>query len=62
MNLIFITIDGARVDRIINGNNYKKLIKKSAFFPKTIVHASHTIAARPIMDMGSFNIINNLIF
>ena len=29
MNLIFITIDGARADRIIKGNNFQKIIAKS---------------------------------
>lgn len=54
MNLIFITIDGARADRIINGKNYKKLIKKSAFFPKTIAYAPYTIAAMHAIFTGTY--------
>jgi|APSaa5957512535_1039671.scaffolds.fasta_scaffold47011_2 arylsulfatase A-like enzyme len=54
MNLIFITVDGARADRIIHGNNYKKLIKKSAFFPKTITHAPYTIAAMHAIFTGTY--------
>ena len=45
MNLIFITIDGARCDRIINGLNYKKLISENAFFPNVIAYAPYTIGA-----------------
>ena len=45
MNVIFITIDGARVDRIKNGKNYKNIIQKSTFFPNVITYAPYTISA-----------------
>ncbi len=54
MNLIFITIDGARVDRIVNGNFYKKLINKSAFFSKTITYAPYTIGAMHAVFSGTY--------
>ena len=54
MNLIFITIDGARVDRIIHGNFYKKLIDKSAFFSKTITYAPYTIGAMHAIFSGTY--------
>lgn len=54
MNLIFITIDGARLDRIINGNFYKKLINKSAFFSKTITYAPYTIGAMHAVFSGAY--------
>lgn len=54
MNLIFITIDGARIDRIVNGNFYKKLINKSAFFSKTITYAPYTIGAMHAVFSGTY--------
>jgi len=54
LNLIFITIDGARLDRIINGNFYKKLIDKSVFFSKTITYAPYTIAAMHAVFSGTY--------
>ncbi len=54
MNLIFITIDGARLDRIINGNFYKKLIDKSTFFSKTITYAPYTIGAMHAIFSGTY--------
>jgi arylsulfatase A-like enzyme len=54
LNLIFITIDGARVDRIIHGNFYKKLIDKSAFFSKTITYAPYTIGAMHAIFSGTY--------
>ena len=54
MNLIFITMDGARVDRIVKGKNYSKLIKDSSFFPKTITYAPYTIAAMHAVFSGTY--------
>ena len=54
MNLIFITIDGARVDRIVQGKNYCKLIEKSAFFQTTITYAPFTIAALHAVFSGTY--------
>ena len=54
MNLIFITMDGARVDRILNGKYYQSLIKKSAFFSKVIAYAPYTIAAMHAVFSGEY--------
>jgi len=54
LNLIFITIDGARLDRIINGNFYKKFIDKSTFFSKTITYAPYTIGAMHAVFSGTY--------
>ncbi len=54
MNLIFIVIDGARHDRIVNGKNYSNLIANSTFFPKTITYAPYTIAALHAVFSGTY--------
>lgn len=54
MNLIFITIDGARVDRIVNGRNYDKIIKKSTFFSRVIAYAPYTIGAMHALFSGTY--------
>ena len=47
-------MDGARLDRIVNGKNYSNLISNSAFFPKTITYAPYTIAALHAVFSGSY--------
>lgn len=47
-------MDGARLDRIVNGVNYKKLIEKSAFFSKVIAYAPYTIAAMHAVFSGTY--------
>ena len=42
------------MDRIINGNFYKKLIDKSAFFSKTITYAPYTIGAMHAVFSGTY--------
>ena len=54
MNLIFITMDGARVDRIVKGKNYQKLIDKSSFFPKMITYAPYTIGSMHAIFSGTY--------
>lgn len=54
MNLIFITMDGARLDRIVRGVHYKKLIEKSVFFSKVIAYAPFTIAAMHAVFSGTY--------
>jgi arylsulfatase A-like enzyme len=54
LNLIFIMMDGARSDKIPLGKNYGDLIKKSAFFPKTITYAPYTIAALHAVFSGTY--------
>ena len=60
MNLIFITIDGARCDRIINGLNYKKLISENAFFPNVIAYAPYTIGAMHSIFSGVYGSKNGV--
>ena len=60
MNLVFITMDGARHDRIIHGKNYRKLISKSAFFPKVIAYAPFTIAAMHAVFSGVYGFKNGV--
>ena len=60
MNLVFITMDGARHDRIIHGKNYKKLISKSAFFSKVIAYAPFTIAAMHAVFSGVYGFKNGV--
>jgi len=54
MNLILITVDGARVDRIVSGKNYSKIIKKSAFFSRVITYAPYTIGAMHAIFSGTY--------
>ena len=60
MNLIFITIDGARQDRIINGENFQKLISNNTFFPKVITYAPFTIAAMHAVFSGVYGFKNGV--
>ena len=60
MNLVFITMDGARYDRIIHGKNYKKLISKNVFFPKVITYAPFTIAAMHAVFSGVYGFKNGV--
>lgn len=47
-------MDGARVDRIIKGKNYKKIIEKSSFFSKVIAYAPYTLAAMHAIFSGTY--------
>lgn len=47
-------MDGARLDRIVEGKNYSKLISNSTFFPKTITYAPYTIAALHAVFSGTY--------
>ena len=47
-------MDGARVDHIVNGTNYSKLIEKSLFFSKVITYAPYTIAALHAVFTGTY--------
>jgi len=54
MNLIFVMMDGARIDRITKGKNYQNLISKSVFFSKCIAYAPFTIAAMHAVFSGEY--------
>jgi len=60
MNIVFITMDGARVDRIIKGKNYKKIISQSAFFSKVITYAPFTISAMHAVFSGVYGFKNGV--
>lgn len=60
LNLIFITIDGARKDHIIKGEKYQELIKKSSFFSKVIAYAPYTIAAMHAIFSGTYGTKNGV--
>jgi len=60
MNVVFMTIDGARCDRIINGLNYKKLISENAFFPNVIAYAPFTIGAMHAIFSGVYGSKNGV--
>jgi len=47
-------MDGARLDRIVNGKNYSTLINNGTFFPKTITYAPYTIAALHAVFSGTY--------
>ncbi len=54
MNLLFITMDGARKDRIVKAKNYSKLIEKGLFFSTAITYAPFTIAAMHAVFSGTY--------
>ncbi len=60
MNVVFITMDGARADRIINGYNYKNLISQGVFFSKVIAYAPFTIAAMHAVFSGTYGFKNGV--
>ena len=60
MNIVFITMDGAREDRISNAKNYKNLISQSAFFSKVITYAPFTIAAMHAIFSGVYGFKNGV--
>jgi len=47
-------MDGARLDRIVKGKYYSKLIDSSLFFPKTITYAPYTIGAMHAIFSGTY--------
>ncbi|RZD39337.1 MAG: hypothetical protein CXT78_13965, partial [Thaumarchaeota archaeon] len=51
-NLIIITIDGARLDKVKNSKNYNK--RKSVFLSQCITYGPHTIAAMHAIFSGSY--------
>lgn len=60
MNIVFITMDGAREDRMFNSKNYKNLISQSAFFSKVITYAPFTIAAMHAIFSGVYGFKNGV--
>jgi len=60
MNIVFITMDGAREDRMLNYKNYANLISQSAFFSKVITYAPFTIAAMHAIFSGVYGFKNGV--
>ena len=54
MNLLFITIDGARKDRTLTAKNYTDIIDKSTFFPTVVTYAPFTIGAMHAVLSGTY--------
>ena len=54
MNLIFITMDGARKDRTLVAKNYSKLISDSLFFSTVVTYAPFTIGAMHAVLSGTY--------
>lgn len=53
-NVIFITVDGARIDRIRELTNFKKLISSGTFCSNVITYAPYTIAAMHAIFSGAY--------
>jgi len=53
-NLIIIMIDGARLDRTLSSEVFKKLKSGSVFFSQLITYAPHTIAAMHAVFSGCY--------
>ena len=53
-NLIIIMIDGARLDRTLSSEVFKKLKSGSIFFSQLITYAPHTIAAMHAVFSGCY--------
>lgn len=54
MNVLFITLDGARIDRIIQSKVIKKLREKGTSFTKVIAYAPYTISAMHAIFSGEY--------
>ena len=54
MNLLFLTMDGARKDRTLTAKNYSNIIDKSIFFPNVVTYAPFTIAAMHAVFSGTY--------
>ena len=44
-NIIFICIDGVRLDKIRNFENFISIYEKGCFFPKVVTYAPYTISS-----------------
>ena len=60
MNVPFITLDGARIDRIIQSNVIKKLRDEGTSFTKVISYAPYTIAAMHAIFSGEYGFNNGV--
>lgn len=53
-NIIIITLDGTRLDRVKNSKLFQKLKENSVFFSNCITYAPHTIAAMHAIFSGCY--------
>lgn len=53
-NVIIITLDGARLDRVKNSKLFQKLKESSIFFSNCITYAPHTIASMHAIFSGCY--------
>ena len=53
-NIIFINIDGGRIDRATKSHSFNKLKSKSIFFSQTITYAPYTTAAIHALGSGCY--------
>ena len=60
MNLIFITIDGARIDRLLNSEPINNIAKNGVMFEKMITYAPYTIAAMHAIVSGEYGFNNGV--
>lgn len=59
-NIIFITLDGARYDRIKNMPNFKKISEKSSLFSQMITYAPYTISSMFAIFSGTYGYRNGV--
>ena len=60
VNLLFITLDGARLDRLLNSKVIEKLCQKGTVFTNTIAYAPYTIAAMHAIFSGEYGFNNGV--
>jgi len=53
-NIVMITIDGARIDRIKKFDNFNKLINKGTFFSKAITYGPQTVTSLYAIFTGNY--------
>lgn len=59
-NVIMILLDGARIDRMVNLQNFKELTGKGTFFPVTITYAPYTIGSMHALFSGAYGYRNGV--
>ncbi|MCX6749590.1 MAG: sulfatase-like hydrolase/transferase, partial [Candidatus Pacearchaeota archaeon] len=59
-NIILITIDGARYERIKNFKNFQRLVNKSTLFSQMITYAPYTLASLHAIFTGSYGSRNGV--
>lgn len=60
MNLLFITLDGARIDRVLESPIIEELRQKGTIFPNVVTYAPYTIAAMHAIFSGEYGFNNGV--